>query len=236
MIFAPSGASVAAPTTSLPEEIGGQRNWDYRFCWIRDSNFMIDALLQLGCHEEARSLFWWFMQATALTVPSLHVLYRLDGGIGTAEREIDLSGYRGSRPVRVGNGAVGADPARHLRRAVRDRLALQRRASCARSRKPARFWPRIADHVCEHLAAAGLRHLGGAQRAVSFHALEGDVLGGARSRGAAGRASRAAGGPRLALARAKPTPSARSSSSSAGPRSSAATRGSPAAATSTPAC
>jgi GH15 family glucan-1,4-alpha-glucosidase len=106
MIFAPSGASVAAPTTSLPEQIGGQRNWDYRFCWIRDSNFMIDTLLQLGCHEEARSLFWWFMQATARTVPQLHVLYRLDGGIGPAEREIDLSGYRGSRPVRVGNGAV----------------------------------------------------------------------------------------------------------------------------------
>ena len=106
MIFAPSGASVAAPTTSLPEEIGGQRNWDYRFCWIRDSNFMIDALLRLGCYDEATSLFWWFMQATALTVPELHVLYRLDGGIGTAEREIDLAGYRGSRPVRVGNGAV----------------------------------------------------------------------------------------------------------------------------------
>jgi GH15 family glucan-1,4-alpha-glucosidase len=106
MIFAPSGASVAAPTTSLPEEIGGQRNWDYRFCWIRDSNFMIDALLQLGCHEEARSLFWWFMQATALTVPDLHVLYRLDGGVETAEREIGLCGYRGSRPVRVGNGAA----------------------------------------------------------------------------------------------------------------------------------
>jgi GH15 family glucan-1,4-alpha-glucosidase len=106
MIFAPSGASVAAPTTSLPEEIGGQRNWDYRFCWIRDSNFMIDALLSLGCHEEAQSLFWWFMQATALTVPELHVLYRLDGGIGTREREIDLDGYRGSRPVRIGNGAV----------------------------------------------------------------------------------------------------------------------------------
>jgi GH15 family glucan-1,4-alpha-glucosidase len=106
MIFAPSGASVAAPTTSLPEEIGGQRNWDYRFCWIRDSNFMIDALLRLGCYDEARSLFWWFMQATALTEPAVDVLYRLDGGAGVPERELALHGYRGSRPVRIGNSAV----------------------------------------------------------------------------------------------------------------------------------
>jgi GH15 family glucan-1,4-alpha-glucosidase len=106
LIFSPSGASVAAPTTSLPEEIGGQRNWDYRFCWIRDSNFLIDALLEVGCYEEARSLFWWFMQATAITEPRLHVLYRLDGGVGVTEHEISLAGYRGSRPVRVGNAAV----------------------------------------------------------------------------------------------------------------------------------
>jgi GH15 family glucan-1,4-alpha-glucosidase len=106
LIFAPSGASVAAPTTSLPEDIGGERNWDYRFCWIRDSNFIISALLQLGCHQEARSQFWWFMQATALTEPELHVLYRLDGGVGIDEHTLPLSGYRGSRPVRVGNGAL----------------------------------------------------------------------------------------------------------------------------------
>src|SRR5437899_1263563 len=84
------GASGAAPMMSLPEDIGGQRNWDYRFCWIRDSNFMIDALLQLGCYEEARSLFWWFMQATALTEPEVHVLYRLDGGTGDGMRERTL--------------------------------------------------------------------------------------------------------------------------------------------------
>ncbi|HZP48632.1 MAG TPA: glycoside hydrolase family 15 protein [Vicinamibacterales bacterium] len=106
LIFSPSGASVAAPTTSLPEWIGGARNWDYRFCWIRDSNFLIDALLQLGCYDEAHSLFWWFMHATALTEPTLHVLYRLDGGPGIAECELPLEGYRGSRPVRVGNSAV----------------------------------------------------------------------------------------------------------------------------------
>jgi GH15 family glucan-1,4-alpha-glucosidase len=106
LIFAPSGAIAAAPTTSLPEEIGGERNWDYRFCWIRDSNFIIHALLELGCYDEAKALFWWFMQATALTEPKLHVLYRLDGGLGITEYELPLAGYRGSRPVRVGNRAV----------------------------------------------------------------------------------------------------------------------------------
>jgi GH15 family glucan-1,4-alpha-glucosidase len=107
LIFAPSGASAAAPTTSLPEDIGGVRNWDYRYCWIRDSSFLIDALLQLGCRAEAQALFWWFMQATALTEPRLQVLYRLDGGAQASEFELpSLAGYRGSRPVRVGNGAL----------------------------------------------------------------------------------------------------------------------------------
>jgi len=106
LIFSPSGASVAAPTASLPEEIGGHRNWDYRFCWLRDSNFLIDALIELGCFDEALSSFWWFMHATALTEPDLHVLYRLDGGVGIPERELPLDGYRHSRPVRIGNSAV----------------------------------------------------------------------------------------------------------------------------------
>jgi GH15 family glucan-1,4-alpha-glucosidase len=147
MIFAPSGASVAAPTTSLPEEIGGQRNWDYRFCWIRDSNFMIDALLQLGCHAEARSLFWWFMQATALTEPELHVLYRLDGGVGTAEREIDLSGYRGSRPVRVGNGAVGQTQL-DIYGDLLETAWLYSEGHHALDQDTGAVLARIADHVC----------------------------------------------------------------------------------------
>jgi GH15 family glucan-1,4-alpha-glucosidase len=147
MIFAPSGAPVAAPTTSLPEEIGGQRNWDYRYCWIRDSNFMIDALLQLGCHLEARSLFWWFMQATALTVPELHVLYQLDGGVRSAEQEIDLAGYRGSRPVRIGN-AAGKQTQLDIYGALFETAWLYSEGHHALDRDTGAVLARIADHVC----------------------------------------------------------------------------------------
>jgi GH15 family glucan-1,4-alpha-glucosidase len=106
LVFAPSGAIAAAPTTSLPEAIGGDRNWDYRFSWIRDSSFTLEALLQLGRHLEATSFFWWFMHATRLMRPRLQPFYRLDGGAFAPESTLPLAGYRDSRPVRIGNGAV----------------------------------------------------------------------------------------------------------------------------------
>ena len=109
LFHSPSGAIAAAGTTSLPEQIGGTRNWDYRFCWVRDSAFTLNALLELGCLDEGESFFWWLLHASQLTHPRLRVLYRLNGDARAPESILPLDGYRDSKPVRIGNGAAGQE-------------------------------------------------------------------------------------------------------------------------------
>lgn len=101
-----SGAVVAAPTTSLPETIGGSRNWDYRYCWLRDASLTMEAFLDLGYRAEADAFMEWLLHSTRLTWPRLQVLYDVHGHSRVPESTLDhLEGYRGSQPVRIGNGA-----------------------------------------------------------------------------------------------------------------------------------
>jgi GH15 family glucan-1,4-alpha-glucosidase len=107
LIYAPSGAIAAAPTTSLPERIGGDRNYDYRFAWVRDSAFTLDALGSLGYREQVHASLAWLLRASDTTHPRLEPFYTLHGRVPRDTEELPLAGYRGSKPVRKGNGASG---------------------------------------------------------------------------------------------------------------------------------
>jgi GH15 family glucan-1,4-alpha-glucosidase len=111
LTFEPTGAIVAAPTTSLPEQLGGPRNWDYRFTWIRDASFSVYALLRLGFTEEAQAFMAWltdrFRERMEGESGPLQIMYGIDGRAELTEETLDhFEGYRGSAPVRVGNAAA----------------------------------------------------------------------------------------------------------------------------------
>jgi GH15 family glucan-1,4-alpha-glucosidase len=106
LTYAPTGGIVAAPTTSLPEFVGGMRNWDYRFCWLRDATLTLLAMLKAGYKEEAEAWREWLLRAVAGDPGDLQIMYGLAGERRLDERELDwLPGFAGSRPVRVGNAA-----------------------------------------------------------------------------------------------------------------------------------
>jgi GH15 family glucan-1,4-alpha-glucosidase len=108
LTYAPTGGIVAAATTSLPEQLGGVRNWDYRYCWLRDATFTLFALMGAGYKEEAREWRQWLLRAVAGKPSDLQILYSLDGSRRLDEWEVDwLPGYENSRPVHVGNAASG---------------------------------------------------------------------------------------------------------------------------------
>ncbi|MFG1795663.1 glycoside hydrolase family 15 protein [Nocardia sp. NPDC049149] len=108
LTYAPTGAIVAAPTAGLPEQIGGERNWDYRYTWIRDASFAVHSLLALGFTEEAADFARWLRNRYHESDGRLRIMYRVDGSPELSEEVLDhWPGYRGSRPVRIGNDASG---------------------------------------------------------------------------------------------------------------------------------
>ncbi|KQQ95313.1 glucoamylase [Leifsonia sp. Leaf325] len=112
MTYAPSGGLVAAPTAGLPEQLGGERNWDYRFTWVRDASFSVTTLMRLGYFTEAAAFGQWLKarvaEDTGSSTGPLNIMYRIDGDPNLSEEILEAwEGYRGSYPVRIGNGAAG---------------------------------------------------------------------------------------------------------------------------------
>ena len=139
----PTGGIVAAPTTSLPETLGGIRNWDYRFCWLRDATLSLLALMNAGYYEEAGAWRDWLLRAVAGVPAQAQIMYSITGERRLTEWEIDwLPGYEGAKPVRIGNGAHGqiqidvyGEVMDALYQAQRGGLAEQRRCLGACSRR-----------------------------------------------------------------------------------------------------
>ena len=150
LVYAPSGAVVAAPTTSLPERIGGDLNWDYRFCWLRDAAFTVRALFALGCAPEATAFVDWLLHATRLTQPELRILYDVYGNAPLDERILEgFTGYLGSWPVRIGNAAAGQRQL-DVYGEVIDAVAHFVRAGGTLDRDTERTLCAFGEYVCRH--------------------------------------------------------------------------------------
>src|SRR5205814_6634452 len=103
MVCDPDGSMIAAVSTSLPERIGGDKNWDYRYAWVRDTTFAMDSLLRIGYADGVHEMLTWLLHTARRTHPRVHTFYGLDGRVHDDSLELDWAGYRGSKPVRGGN-------------------------------------------------------------------------------------------------------------------------------------
>ncbi|TDG03404.1 glycoside hydrolase family 15 protein [Paraburkholderia guartelaensis] len=155
LIYRPSGAMVAAPTTSLPETPGDSLNWDYRYCWLRDGSFAVEALLEAGFHEEARAWRDWLLRTLGASRRRIHVMYRVDGRRVPAERIVEsLAGWQGARPVRFGNAAATQYQPDVFGEAL-DCLYLTRRAGIAAAPEEPALEARIVGWLLDHSAMPG---------------------------------------------------------------------------------
>jgi GH15 family glucan-1,4-alpha-glucosidase len=149
LTYSPTGGIVAAATTSLPELIGGTRNWDYRYCWLRDATFALEALLEYGYKEEASDWHDWLLRAIGGDPDDIQVMYGVTEDRLLFENELDwLSGYEGSRPVRIGNAATRQFQLDQYGE-VMDLFRAARRADI----DPAEAWPlqrELVEFVAEH--------------------------------------------------------------------------------------
>ncbi|MGI8889102.1 MAG: glycoside hydrolase family 15 protein, partial [Nocardioidaceae bacterium] len=190
-----TGGIVAAPTTSLPEDFGGERNWDYRFCWLRDASLTLQAFLAAGYADEATLWRDWLLRAIAGDPKDIQIMYAVDGGRDLLERELEhLPGYADSRPVRIGNGAVTQRQTDVLGE-VMIALELARLSGRADTDDSWELQRKLIDDLCDHWGEPdnGLWEIRGprrnfthsrlmvwvafdrAIRAVEIHELPGDV-------------------------------------------------------------
>ena len=182
LTYAPTGGIVAAATTSLPEQLGGVRNWDYRFCWLRDATLTLLALMNAGYYSEAAAWRDWLLRAAAGAPSQLQIMYGLAGERRLTEYEVDwLPGYADSRPVRIGNAAHGQLQL-DVFGEVMDALHQARRGGLELREEDWAFQRAMLEHLARALAPAGRGHLGGPWRPATLHALQGDGLGRLRPR------------------------------------------------------
>jgi GH15 family glucan-1,4-alpha-glucosidase len=193
LAYEPTGGIVAAVTTSLPEQPGGTRNWDYRYCWLRDATFTLCALMIGGYLDEARSWRDWLVRAVAGRPAQAQILYGVGGERLQPEWTLPwLKGYEGATPVRVGNAATTQFQL-DVYGEVLDALHVARRAGLASERERLACRARLRRLRHDRVAGARRGDLGSARRPSALHPLQGDGLDRPRPRRARDRAVRAAG-------------------------------------------